>query len=74
MKMGVMVLQIWAQRSGRKGGYEEGGAFTGNKETDNLWLIGIFPSGGKSESNTSSIRDGQLTSSSQQKSSLNQTY
>lgn len=25
MKMGVMVLQIGAQRSGRKGGYEEGG-------------------------------------------------
>lgn len=36
MKMGVMVLQIGAQRSGRKGGYEEGGAFTGNKETDNF--------------------------------------
>lgn len=32
-----MVLQIGAQRSGRKGGYEEGGgAFTGNKETDNF--------------------------------------
>lgn len=31
-----MVLQIGAQRSGRKGGYEGGGAFTGNKETDNF--------------------------------------